>query len=72
MITERKYCKTCKTTDESVLSKSSTYTNKFGDTFVYFLCRTCRSEARKKWYENGGREKIVANNRHYRRRQIKI
>lgn len=70
MITERKYCQSCKTTEE--LSKIRTYTNKDGDKFVYFICKSCRADIRKKWYENGGREKIVANNRHYRRRQIKI
>ena len=72
MIIERKYCKTCKITDESVLRKSSHYTNKDGDTFVYFMCRSCNNTRIKKWYDNGGREKMVANNRHYRRKQIKL
>lgn len=67
---DRKYCSKCRT--EENIRKKSSYTSKDGTTYHYYMCSSCISEYRKKWYENGGRKNLVAANRRYRRKQIKF
>ena len=68
MVTERKYCTKCRTEED--LIKYNVFTAKNGNVTIYFMCRSCNAERKRRWYYNGNQKKALAINRRYEARKM--
>lgn len=67
MIREVKHCTKCKTEENLIVYNKSVRVS--GDVVIYYMCRVCNAERKRRWYHNGNQHKSAALNRRYKIRK---